>query len=93
MSLDKTDKLISLNKLELSVGILMGVCSIVSLCGSFIILPYRVAENEKETAKNEARIQSIEEEDVKTHELLIRMDERLRTIQDRLDIKHEPETK
>ncbi len=65
----------ALTRLGLAVGIVSGLSG---LFGAFVLLPYRIdaAEQEIRQLKTEARID---------HELLVRIDERSKRIEDRLE--------
>ena len=65
----------ALTRLGLAVGIVSGLSG---LFGAFVLLPYRIdaAEQEIKQLKTEARVD---------HELLVRIDERSKRIEDRLE--------
>jgi hypothetical protein len=65
----------ALTRLGLAVGIVSGLSG---LFGAFVLLPYRIdaAEQEIKQLKTEARVD---------HELLVRIDERSKRIEERLE--------
>lgn len=83
---DKTDRLITLNKIEVFVGIVVGIVSVAGVLAGYWILPYRVNAAEMNAVKLEARIEAVEKSQALNRELLVRIDERLRSVQERLHI-------
>jgi hypothetical protein len=93
-------KLLRLNQWQTVFVVLGVVFSIAATCGAYWILPYRMstmeahqleveARYEKIFAAQEARIKSLEDGWGRARELMIRIDERTKSIQDKLKIPHE----
>lgn len=77
---------LSLSKVGTAIGVAVGIISICSSFAVFVIIPYRVTASE-------ARIAAVEH-DVRTdREALIRMEERIFSVQRELGIKADPPKK
>lgn len=83
-------KMFNLEKASIGVGLAVGVLSILSLYNSYVILPFRVEQLEKRAIVTEAQIQGLRDENRDIFENLIRIDERLKSVQIALKIKTEP---
>lgn len=95
--MEKGNRILTLNKIEVVVGIAIACITLMNTYASLAVLPYRVHELEKQNAdlrlliekqsiKTEAEVKSVRERSESQHELLIRMDERLKTVQGALKI-------
>ncbi len=74
-------RIINLNKVEVALGVVVAVISLWNAYATMAILPYRVAEAEKQMRDLRSEVQSIQSDNTDQRELLIRIDERLKTVQ------------
>lgn len=74
-------KVINLNKVEIVLGVVVAIISLWNAYATLAILPYRVAEAEKQMRDLRSEVQSIQSDNMDQRELLIRIDERLKTVQ------------
>lgn len=97
----RQEHLISLNKLEMVLGCLVALISLVGCIGSWYVLPYRVSQVELEQKnvavrletsqrQTEAKMEEMKRNADMTRELLIRIDERLRQVQVALKLQSGP---
>lgn len=93
MTPDQHKKLWTLNVVETAVGCFVGIMTIVSLAFSvmavFVLIPYRVNQLENAQTVIRTEMSSMRAEQYKNQELLIRMDERLKTLQRAMKIPTE----
>lgn len=75
---EKTDKLISLNRLEMAIGCAVGIISLLAIVGAFYILPYRVSQLEN-------RVTLIETQRQQDHDLLIEIRTNVKLLLDKQD--------
>jgi wobble nucleotide-excising tRNase len=83
---DELGRNTSLNKVELLLGIAIGIATLLGLYNSYVILPYRVEKLEQAATEMRSEIRFLRDENRDINENLIRMDERLKTIQRALKI-------
>ena len=82
MSDDKhNSSMLKLNKVEIALGVVVAIISIWNAYATMAVLPYRVAEAEKQMRELRSEVQSIQSDSMDQRELLIRIDERLKTVQ------------
>lgn len=77
-------RLITLNKLELMLGVIIALMTIANGVGSWYVLPYRMTGAEHSVEIIEKRLDSHIKEGDRKDEMLIRIDERLSRLQEEL---------
>lgn len=87
---DKTEALINLNKIEVFLGVVVACIAVLSALGAWYILPYRLDRAEEGLAELRAELQTVKRNSEETRELLVRIDERLKLIQQNLKIPSNP---
>lgn len=87
---EKTDRLIGWSKVEVLLSVAVACIAIGGAVGSWYVLPYRVGQTEAAIVDLRHEIKGVREENSRNQELLIRMDERIKTIQRALKIPSEP---
>lgn len=84
----------ALIKTDMLVSIVCSLISVASLLGAWFILPYKVEANDKRMTQNEVanadKFRVLEAKQDADHELAIRIDERLKSIQKALRIPVDP---
>lgn len=84
--MEQSKRLVNLNQLEVFLGTLVALVTIANSIGSWYVLPYRLSEAEKSIARVQGELESVKISNLTDRELLVRMDERLRTVQRALKI-------
>jgi len=84
-------ELIRLNRIELILGVFVAIIAICGAVGSWFVLPYRVGQLEKSFGEMREEISTVRYNGDQNRELLIRMDERLKSVQRALKIPVEKE--
>lgn len=79
-------RIINLNKVEVIIGIIISVATLLGLYNSYVILPYRVEQLERSAIEMRAEIRFLRDENRDINETLVRIDERLKTVQRALKI-------
>jgi hypothetical protein len=75
-------KLINLNKIEVLIGILVALITLGNTYGIIAVMPYRLAQVEKQNGVIQAQFDDLKKENNSNKELLIRIDERLKVLQE-----------
>lgn len=81
-----TEKLISLNRIEVVLGVIVALMSLVGAIGSWMVLPYRMTQAEGSMKELRQEVANLKIDTNTNRELLIRIDERLRQVQRALKI-------
>lgn len=89
---DKSEgqRILSLSKLELAIGIAGGLLTLGTAYASFAVIPYRLTQAENAISQLQSQQESVRRENQDTKELLIRIDERLKTVQSALKLETKP---
>lgn len=83
---DRTESMISLNKVEIALGLVVAAVSLTSAVGCWFVLPYRMQLAEDSIQELRTEIKQVRDDNNRNQELLVRMDERIKTIQQALKI-------
>ena len=78
------DRLITLNKMELVMGVLIAIMTIANGVGSWYVLPYRMTSAEANVNALSIRLDAHIKDGDRKDEMLIRIDERLSRLQEEL---------
>lgn len=81
----RDERLIHLNRLEVGLGCCVALIAIASAIGTWYVLPYRVSQLESKSVGIQIQIDSMQKDSQVQKELLIRIDERLKQVQQTLD--------
>lgn len=92
-------KVLRLNQWQVALAVVVLLVSLSDAFGVYAIMPYRQSSLEKHESEAEerydkiimdlkSRVKVLEDDKEKQMELLIRMDERLKSVQDKLKIPH-----
>lgn len=74
------------SNLEKFVNVTVAIVALAGLLGSFVLLPYRVAALEKDRDTMRAEMKTTQAAAAVDHDTLIRIEERIVTVQQRLGI-------
>ena len=76
--MEHRDQLISLNKIEIALGLIVSAVSLIGCFGSWYVMPYRVTQVELKQAALENKLDAMQRSGEATREIVIRIDERIR---------------
>jgi hypothetical protein len=89
---EENRRLINLNKFEVILGIIVALVTLGNTYGIISVMPYRLTQVEKANAILQTQFEDLKKENASNKELLIRIDERLKIVQEQLqtDRKKQP---